>query len=525
MIQVQDVQNAQQLLDMEEFTFAPSIINVKGVTSTMGDFMRSWSEKRELHLHESRSERFLLEREEFPFRPELPAKSTNDELLRCAGYSGPIQAWRKHAEHYKQMRSSDNEASDEPRKDRQKTGNLTPWTAVVQRLYPFSSNENAASPAEISSPVLSKAASPDSRFSGALGMGQELAKARDMLADDGVSSFAASPPDESSGAPGMPGQRRCGRPPKATWQFLYESGTRQIRGKSMPPRVESNTTPTPLPHSKQLLKREASARRPLYQKGPQIASQHATQPEKIPAASSTQPERPRSSGDGVANAGQRLYEQSERQKAFQEQRQILAGELKMAEEMRECTFQPQIERLNCDRRGHKSKSNGTTPIDESSLSLYERGLRARQRRQQMEETGVQKRTEVELRECTFHPTVRRKKGLARDTSFASQPSPSSGSASMCQDDVCIEADVSQANDVSSKVLTMLDDWRGRYPSHDIGQLHGTTHFSQEPSNKLYTAEKFTERSCMLDENLQRRNSSNQPRHEDLSSEVQALLEN
>merc|ERR1719401_970147 len=110
----------------------------------MGDFMHGWSEKRQMHLQESRSERLLVEREEFPFRPELPAKSANEELLRDAEYAGPIQAWRKHAEHYKHMKSNDVEASDEQPKDRAKPRSRTPWSDVVQRLYPYS-NDSATS--------------------------------------------------------------------------------------------------------------------------------------------------------------------------------------------------------------------------------------------------------------------------------------------------------------------------------------------------------------------------------------------
>merc|ERR1719491_598569 len=90
----------------EECSFTPNIKSMKGVSSTMGDFMRGWTEQRERQILESRAEKNRLQRQDLPFRPELPAKAANETLLRSAGYKGPVQAWRQHAEHYKQVRDS-----------------------------------------------------------------------------------------------------------------------------------------------------------------------------------------------------------------------------------------------------------------------------------------------------------------------------------------------------------------------------------------------------------------------------------
>jgi len=518
-------------VDEEEFSFTPQIKAVKGISSTMGDYMQGWSEKRQLHVFESRCERQLVESEKLPFQPELLAKSANETLLKGAGYAGPIQAWRQHAEKYKQVREPDNEKHPEVQKADEQGKKLgrgqRSWGPVVQRLYPV--------PAKASNDILCSTAGDD-----AGAFSQEVGG--DASAGTGVatpgSADCAADTDMSSVTPGLPGRRRYGRPPKATWQYLYESGTRKERSKSTPAQVKQHVTPSPLERSEQMLQNERCTRRPVWSSQPLEGSgrsktptppRSVTPPPSAPhPASQARPRSASSVGTSSGSAsGRRLFEQSERHRARHEQRKMLATELKIAEEMRECTFRPQT---NSACRGvavPSSSSRASEASMDEGLSLYERGILARARRKQRNEEGALDRAEAELSQCTFRPIIHR---VAKSApSQASQSVVLSASESPSEKDLAI-ADESfrpselsptsqQPQDLTTTVLSMLDDWKGQgvqfSPPSRVppDQQFWQQQLQQEPDD-VYISKRDDD---MLDRHSQRPSA--------VSGDVQALLQN
>lgn len=538
--------NALDGLDEEEFSFTPQIKNVKGITSTMGDFMRGWSEKRELHILETRSELQELEKEELPFQPELPAKATNETLLQGSGYAGPIQAWRQHADRYKQAREREAALPEAMKAEGKKPSRQRSWGAVVQRLYPYPAKASDSLIQDLSTtgPATTtlmpaapdQAAEPDNshKASGDVSAGVAVADRSAGPVDTNPSVEADSVLNRSANTP----SRRYGRPPKATWQYLHETGTRKLRGKSMPPQAENYTTPRPLQRSEQMAKNEGFARRPLCPPAPRLRSSTPTRMGATGMASSASAplarddSRPRSAGGTSSSGCQRLFELSERQKLRHEQRMLLASEVKVAEEMKECTFRPQT---NCARRAvaHDDPASASSSVGESSLSLYERGLRWRQRRQQRLEEGAQERAEAELSHCTFRPDTRRGKKNA-EAETPSRPAASVMSASGFAESVSGEASFRDAGltasftqDLTATVLTMLDDWRSPAPSfsppsrvpdqyrqqgHEVLQQHSSPYSpKQEPDGAAFAGVEGN-----MDMHVQR--------HEPATSDIQALLQ-
>jgi len=541
-------QNSEKDCDEEEFSFTPQINNVKGVSSTMGDYMRGWSEKKELHMLESRLERQSLEREDLPFQPELPARAANETLLRGSGYAGPIQAWRQHATRYKQAREQQSSGPQEVgRAEGKKPGRQRSWGASVQRLYPYnhkaqdvvgscegSSRGSTAAPvllgqegeAEVGHKEDRREAGGDA--SAGAGATERCRGTADM---SGVSEMSCVTPSKL-------GKRRCGRPPQATWQYLYESGTKKGRGKSMPPQIQTHVTPRPLQKSEDMLRGEKSSRRPLYQLEASPARSAIAPPalaaatSQALAAAARDQQRSRSVGGNSSAAGRRLFEQSERLRARQEQRKVLASEVKMAEEMRECTFRPQTNR---DRRVSSSRLSAAA-VDESALSLYERGIRARNRREQQLEEGAQEREYAELSECTFRPAIhgsgrsvpQNENSSPQQASFgpsAFSPHPETN-AEESFGEVGSYSSPQQPPDLTTTVLTMLDDWMGqsRAPEPPQGMHYAPSarvpdqHFVQErewqeSASGVYSPGRGDGR---MESHLQR--------HEASPSDVQALLQ-
>mmetsp|Transcript_70961 Transcript_70961/g.123054 ORF Transcript_70961/g.123054 Transcript_70961/m.123054 type:complete len:715 (-) Transcript_70961:58-2202(-) len=472
----------------EECSFAPHIKSVKGVSSTMGDFMESWSKQRERHILDSRAERHTLQRQELPFRPELPAKATNETLLRSAGYKGPVQAWRQHADHYKQVRESSSPAGSGAHTGREQASPSKPsrqrsWSAVVDRLYPFpnAALEQAAPASEDLQPVLGVALR-DKAGGADLGAGGG--------ADDSMVSMDSSAAIETStrtsalrqhlmsstAREAVSPKRRLGRPPKATWQYLYESGTRQLRGKSQPAPVESAPVPRPIQRSEELCQRQD--RHPLWiPKSLQSATPRARvqkTPRSVTPTPSARSARPASAHAGGSSssaisstrAGLRLYERCERQKELQEQRRSLAHEMKRAEEMRECSFRPRT-----NRGMRASAAHG-----DENISLYDRGVRGQLRKRLLEEEGAAEKAEAELRECTFRPSIRRNRSFAahQDDSVASscprlydsREEPSDRSqATVRRDEASLQQSVDEPQDLTSSVLALLHEWKAQEIRH------------------------------------------------------------
>lgn len=444
----------------EECSFAPHIKSVKGVSSTMGDFMQGWSEQRERQILESRAEQHRLERQELPFRPELPAKATNETLLRSSGYKGPIQGWRKHAEHYKQVRESSSPACSgtrSPHPGREQASPSKPsrqrsWGAVVDRLYPFSGAAYEQ--------VVRDAAAGGGADRGA---GAALEDSVGTLECSGATeaSMRSSASRQLTRPEAVSPKRRIGRPPKATWQYLYESGTRQLRGKSQPAPVESAPVPRPIARSEELSLRQE--RQPLWI--PRGATPRSSVPNTArsvtppPTSCSARPASAHAGGASSSSAagkraGRQLYERCERQKELQEKRRSLANELKRSEEMRECTFRP---RTNKVPRGQ----------GDENLSLYDRGVRGQLRKRLLEEEGAAEKAEAELRECTFRPAIRRGPAAVGidDSAVSSCPRLCSSQEASRRDESSLQHALDEPQDLTNSVLVMLHDWKVQEAQH------------------------------------------------------------
>jgi len=162
--------------------------------------------------------------------------------------------------------------------------------------------------------------------------------------------------------------------------------------------------------------------------------------------------RKTSQGECCQNVGVRLFKCGERRRQAREQQTLHEAEMKLAHEMKECTFFPQT---NCACRLVLSRN------DENSLSLYERGVRQQLRRQWSEEEGREQKALEELQGCTFHPAI----------NAAPLPSPRAlvhsteleKASTMRELGDCCNCQPAKAEDVASSVLTMLQGWKGRRP--------------------------------------------------------------
>lgn len=409
--------------ELEECSFVPAI-NSSSVPSTMGDFMQGWSERRQFRLSFARLQKCRAEVDELSARPEQwRTKTVNEALLRGTGYMGPVQGWHHHAERRRQSREPSKApavASSRPRS----------CSDVVQRLYPYS--KVAAPLASEAVGVLEKgrpAAVPTPSAARETSMASTTSRlcvaASDYADDLGESSLARSGDGDSGQTPRdarSPGPStevgRHGRPPTATWQYLYEHGTKQVRKRSSPPRPASCSAPKPIPQSEELLR--LHPRRPLYNPPVRVVSDPKLTGSGVRCSQKT------SETDSCVRS---VLERSEKQRLIHEQRVCAALELKNLEEMRECTFRP------------STTSRGRA----QSLSLYDRGKSSQERRRQLEENRVQRQEADELRECTFHPrcTSRRVPKNAAVTEQAK----TFNTTGHLKGDVC------------SKVEDMLCDWR------------------------------------------------------------------
>jgi len=394
--------------------------------------------------------------------PQELTRSHNKELLKAAYYEGPVQAWRRHADRWEQRRGGAEDSTTPSGSQcgtpvRGGVGNQRSWSAVVRRLYPYSDeNKNKAFAHEIAQ-VSTRSLSPNSRC---------RASAYDTAGDgqDGNADSCTPPGTPRGGqpAPGTPGRRRYGRPPKATWLYLHEHGTKIVRERAESPQAPPSCgkTPKPLKHSQELLKVSGSTRRPLW--SPRARTKRS------PPVSTVVTQKPRSNNTlGSSEViGRHLFERAERQRTLLEQRLELAAELKNVEEMRECTFQPQT---NVARRPPFVRDDG--------VSLYDRALRQQWRKHVAQQEGAQRKCHKELSQCTFQPAICRDGGppQALQTSFegpfelnesvgASITQPSSGVASP---DVARgfgfmppeRESQARSRDLQAEVLSMLEDWK------------------------------------------------------------------
>jgi len=160
-------------------------------------------------------------------------------------------------------------------------------------------------------------------------------------------------------------------------------------------------------------------------------------------------QRRRASAESCQNVGVRLFTCGERRRRVREQHTLHAAEMKLAHEMKECTFFPQT---NCACRPVLSKN------DENSLSLYERGVRQKLRRQQGEEEGRELKALKELQGCTFHPAINVAPSLS---SRALVPCSEFEKTSITRDLSNCNDEHAEAEDVALSVLEMLQGWKGR----------------------------------------------------------------
>mmetsp|Transcript_19071 Transcript_19071/g.34526 ORF Transcript_19071/g.34526 Transcript_19071/m.34526 type:complete len:764 (+) Transcript_19071:62-2353(+) len=523
----------------EECTFAPQIKNVPGVESTMGDFMQGWAEKcREKRLQAAMERRRSDLEELEASQPQHLSRVANEMYLREAGYAGPVQAWRLHAEKYLKTRQllHPSPAGTVP-PSRDDTLNLTApsgereanWEAVVRRLYPYSGTPDKPaievdeandvkqgiadrllplatsirSARQGAGQTLGGSSSSSSRGSFTMPRSNmrtssssaatsrrsitsyaETAAARRNASSGRVSSTLSTSAGEADeltrmGQTFQPGisdhggsiefleivdagtcpdsGRRpasttssadyAGVAPKQPWQRLYEEGTRRVRAKSQPPAAFGVTTPAPLPYSEKLLRNAQTPRPPVWRERSDVLP-HGQAPLSSSAAVN-------SSGLSLHSLdgrmpGQRLYEQSEKMRAMQQQRTSVANALKTAEELRECTFCPKT---------HSARRSVSQ--DSTAESLYDRGLKAKQRRQDLAEEGARRQLAEDMKECTFHPNVRREKSSDRATSSKMGPRSArrvGNGGEVAQPSAGQDA---KQRDLATSVLGLLQEWKAK----------------------------------------------------------------
>lgn len=136
-----------------------------------------------------------------------------------------------------------------------------------------------------------------------------------------------------------------------------------------------------------------------------------------------------------------LYRQYEHQRELRAQQQDIALAVRRTEEMRECTFHPQI--------------NSELDMSLRRLSLYERGVERQERRDLLQRQDIEQKRREELNDCTFHPDLRRSLSTRAVHRMATPTNPSlrglshqSGGASD-----------KPACEVTSAVHVMLENWR------------------------------------------------------------------
>lgn len=331
----------------------------------MGDCMRSRAEARGGKLLLAQLQQKCDELRELSSRPEMVNCSAS-EAVHAQGASvhqHRMHAWRPHTNHYKRSRHDTHapEAAD----------SVVGVAAIAQ----------------------------EDRVSWlAVGDGSHGDPTREQEAT--MSSRPALPPraTRSTPSPGMPGRRRYGRPPKATWQYLSEMGARQQRGRGQWPRPASAPPMRPLARSEELLREaqtEFGMRRPVCAPRNPRAS-----PSRSGAATDgpqTPPSAPRADHHG---AGARLHGRGERRRALRERQIELASALRDAEELRECSFRPLTNHAACSTSS--LLYHGAGQIGES---LYSRGMADLERRKLREAEGLQCRLQEEMRECSFRPAI------------------------------------------------------------------------------------------------------------------------
>mmetsp|Transcript_53008 Transcript_53008/g.124202 ORF Transcript_53008/g.124202 Transcript_53008/m.124202 type:complete len:736 (+) Transcript_53008:57-2264(+) len=533
----------------EECTFAPQIKSVPGVESTMGDFMQGWAEKcREKRFQAAVEQRRSEEEELEVTQPQHLTRAANEIYLREAGYAGPVEAWRLHAERYLKTRQLLQPSSDGAPPSRDDALNLSVpsgereanWEAVVRRLYPYSStpDKHAAEVEEEGGerllplapsiraarlgvvPTLGGSSSSSSR--GSLTVPRANLRTTSSSATTSrrsITSYAetAARRNASSGRVSAAGEaeeqtrlaqtlqpsvrdhggniefleivdagdsgRRAGSTtssadyagaaPKQPWQRLYEEGTRRLRAKSQPPASIGIATPAPLPHSEKLLRNSQTPRQPVWRE-----RSEAEQPLQASTASVNTSGLLLHSLDGRM-PGQRLFEQSEKMRAMQQQRASVANALKTAEELRECTFCPKT----------RSCRRSVSP-DSTAESLYERGLKAKQRRRNLAEEGSRRQVAEDMKECTFHPNVRREKSSDRATSSKAGARSAQRCAASLQSNEAGAGQDARQRDLATSVLGLLQDWKAKRGCKEESHMSGAADDRQLPARAPPPAPSF-----------------------------------
>jgi len=191
---------------------------------------------------------------------------------------------------------------------------------------------------------------------------------------------------------------------------------------------------------------------------------------------------------------------------------------------------------------------GGSALDESSLSLYERGIRQQLRRQQKIEEGAHERAQAELSECTFQPSIRaygKGRTPADDNALSlsvSRDEEPSWVESLRNSDETDRTPSSSSQpgpqSVASSVLRMLDSWKGNAQQSGIpvstaghnyiGQLpvFGVPTDWREAPMQYSPPSRASNQEEMGQEagSMQHLEEGHTQRHNAMASEVQVLLQ-
>lgn len=167
-----------------------------------------------------------------------------------------------------------------------------------------------------------------------------------------------------------------------------------------------------------------------------------------------------------------IYERGQRHRALQEERVEVGAQLRLVDEMRECTFSPQTNHADPTTEHASCQGAGARP----KQSIYDRGLQAKERRRMATEEKAKQREEEELRECTFHPGVLsqlRPADACAGSSLAAQQMIAASSFDHGLNPVPSTAaseEVPQSENLRNVVLSMLSEWQATERTQSTGNV-------------------------------------------------------
>lgn len=366
----------------------------------MGDFMCAWAERRRLQVLSAQLMRREEEVRELSARPQHATRAATERWLRkSGGYASPVAGWQKRVKRWESHRAAVSSISPRSRAVLRSARSTSPglgataagevavqpaWADVVQRLYTAPMQRLCAAPPEVLEPAAGE-------------------RAPEPL-------------------PGTQGRRRFGRPPKATWEFLYEEGSRRLRMRSSsepPVVVEHRAAPRPTPHYAWLLANGAS-RPPLSNPRLLVAaggeplarqkadatprrrapSSRATARAREPPAAASVEATEKCRAGGPDDRCIKLYTQCVERRAELERWRAGEGQKRSSLEMEECTFQPQT---SCQFKASEFLAKGLRR--DIGQSLYERAAQSEAYKRILHAESLRRREEEALQECTFQPQL------------------------------------------------------------------------------------------------------------------------